>query len=348
MKFTLDATYSVGENLSGVGVYSRELLRALTEAHPDERFEFCYRPQRYLRSFRAELPANAGRALLYEPLFPRSREFFHGLNQRVPTIRFRRTVSTFHDLFVMTGDYSTPEFRRRFAEQARRAAAESDAIIAVSAFTAGQVEQLLGVEKARLHVVHHGANRRDLREAAAGESVKRESMVLCVGAIQRRKNIGGLVEAFERTPPGWKLVLAGSAGYGAAQILARIERSPRRRDIQTPGYVTSGDLAGWYRQAAIFAFPSLDEGFGMPVLEAMAAGVPVLAGNRSALPEVCGGAALLVDAEDVEALAGALEQLMRDAELRAGLVKKGFARAREFSWEKAGEQTWKVYQGLLK
>jgi glycosyltransferase involved in cell wall biosynthesis len=348
LKFTLDATYSVGENLSGVGVYSRELLGRLAEAHPDERFEFCYRPQRYFRSFRAELPANAGRALLYEPLFPRSREFFHGLNQRVPTIRFQRTVSTFHDLFVMTGDYSTPEFRRRFAEQARRAAAESDAIIAVSAFTAHQVEQLLGVDRARLHVVHHGANRRDFREAAASESMARENIVLSVGAIQRRKNIVRLVEAFERTPPGWKLVVAGSAGYGAAEILARIERSSRRRDIETPGYVTSEDLERWYRRASIFAFPSLDEGFGMPALEAMAAGVPVVAGNRAALPEVCGDAALLVDAEDVEALRAALEQLMRDEELRAGMINRGLARAREFSWEKAAERTWKVYRGLLK
>jgi len=329
-------------------VYSRELLGALAEAHPAERFEFCYRPQRYLRSLRAELPANASRVLLYEPLFPRSRKFFHGLNQRVPKIRFRRTVSTFHDLFVLTGDYSTPEFRSRFAEQARRAAAESDAIIAVSAFTARQVEELLGVEAARLHVVHHGANRRDLSRPAGAEAVAREKIVLSVGAIQRRKNIARLVEAFERTPPGWKLVLAGSSGYGAAEILARIERSPRARDVQTPGYVTSSDLARWYQRASIFAFPSLDEGFGMPVLEAMAAGIPVVAGNRAALPEVCGDAALLIDAEDVEAVAAALERLMKDEGLRAELVKRGFARAGQFSWQKAAEQTWKVYEGLLK
>src|SRR5579872_5821732 len=128
----LDATYSVGENLSGVGVYSRELLRTLAAAHPEQEFTFCYRPHRYLRSLGAGLPQNARRALLYEPLFPRGRDFFHGLNQRLPKMRFRRTVSTFHDLFVLTGDYSTPEFRRRFGEQARRAADESDAIIAVS------------------------------------------------------------------------------------------------------------------------------------------------------------------------------------------------------------------------
>ena len=342
MKIALDATYSVGENLSGVGVYSRELMRGLAAAHPDERFEFCYRPHRFLRSFRSKLPSNARRALLYEPRFPRTRDFFHGLNQRLPEMRFRKVVATFHDLFVLTGDYSTPDFRRRFAEQARRAAAESDAIITVSEFTARQVEELLGVERARLHVVHHGTNR-----PAPSPCVMRENIVLNVGAIQHRKNIARLVEAFERTPAGWKLVLAGSAGYGADEILARIEASPRRGDIEVPGYVDGETLGRWYSRARVFAFPSLDEGFGMPVLEAMSAGVPVLAANRAALPEVCGDAALLVDPEDVEAIAAALEQLMNDGGLRDQLIARGLDRAAQFSWEKSAEQTWKVYQGLL-
>jgi glycosyltransferase involved in cell wall biosynthesis len=342
LKISLDATYSVGENLSGVGVYSRELLGALAAAHPEQRFELCYRPHRFARSFGAAIPANCSRALLFEPLFPRSRNFFHGLNQRLPGIRFRTAVSTFHDLFVLTGDYSTPEFRERFAAQAREAATASDAIIAVSEFTAHQVEQLLGVERARIHVVHHGANRMRPRQP-----VERENVVLNVGAIQKRKNVARLVEAFERTQPGWKLVLAGSAGYGAAEILARIESSPRRTDIQVVGYVSAEELAEWYARARIFAFPSLDEGFGMPVLEAMAAGLPVVAANRSALPEVCGSAALLVDPEDVDAIHAAINQLMRDERLAADLTRRGLARANEFTWEKSAEQTWKAYQRVL-
>lgn len=342
MKIALDATYSVGENLSGVGVYSRELIRGLAAAHPEQEFQLCYRPHRFLRSFRTAIPPNCRRALLYEPLFHGSRDFFHGLNQRVPDIRFARTISTFHDLFVLTGDYSSPEFRSRFAEQARRAAGESDTIIAVSEFTAQQVEHLLGVERSRLHVVHHGVS----REVTA-ESGSRENIVLNVGAIQRRKNIVRLVDAFERTPAGWKLVLAGSSGYGADEIFGRIESSPRRGDIRILGYVPAAELARWYARARIFAFPSLDEGFGMPVLEAMAAGVPVIAANRAALPEVCGEAALLVDPEDVASIHAALERLMRDDELSETLTRKGLARAAEFSWKKAGEQTWKVYEEML-
>jgi len=343
LTISLDATYSVGDNLSGVGTYSRELLRGLAAEHPDQKFAFCYRPHRYLRSLAGPLPANCSRRLLYEPLFPRSREFFHGLNQRVPAIRFRKTVTTFHDLFVLTADYSTPEFKQRFREQARRAAAQSDIIITVSEFTATQVEKLLGVERARIHVVHHGAN----RLAMPGQWPVRENLILNVGALQRRKNIARLVEAFERLPRDWTLVLAGSPGFGADDILTRIESSPRRQEIQVLGYVPAEELGTWYARARIFAFPSLDEGFGMPVLEAMAAGVPVVASNRSALPEVCGDAALLVDPEDSDALYAALARLCSDDQLTQSLIESGRRRAAEFSWKKAVEKTWNVYRELL-
>ena len=342
MKIALDATYSLGEHLSGVGVYSQELARGLAAAHPEQAFQLCYRPHRYFRSFSERLPPNCRRALLQEPWLPLSRDLFHGLNQRLPAMRFRKTVTTFHDLFVLTGDYSTAEFRRRFAQQARHAAAESDRIIAVSRFTASQVEQLLGVEPERIHVIHHGVH-----TPAGPTAAARENIILNVGAIQRRKNIGRLVTAFEGIAPGWQLVLAGSAGYGAEKILRQIELSPRRESIRVLGYVTAEELARWYARARVFAFPSLDEGFGMPVLEAMAAGVPVVASNRSALPEVCGTAALLVDPEDTQALTEAIERLTKNAALADDLIGRGKLRAAEFTWKRAAEKTWMVYEKLL-
>jgi O-antigen biosynthesis alpha-1,2-mannosyltransferase len=338
-RIALDATYSLDENLSGVGVYSREILFGLAKAHPSEKFLFYYRPHRVLRSLGEALPPNAGRRVLVGA--PRA-DLFHALNQRVDR-RGRRTVSTFHDLFVMTGDYSTPEFRQRFAAQARAAAGRSDMIIAVSRFTASQVEQLLGVEPARIRVVSHG-----VYLPPASPSTSREKLILCVGAIQRRKNIARVVKAFENLPPEWSLVLAGAQdGYGAAQELHAVEQSPRRAGIRVAGYVPAVELDSLYRRASILAFPSLDEGFGMPVLEAMAHGVAVVTSNRSALPEVAGGAALLVDPEDPDDVAGALARLAADDALREELAIRGLARAREFSWESALEKTWAVYKELL-
>ena len=242
----------------------------------------------------------------------------------------------------MTAEYSTPEFRARFAEQARRAAGRSDLIIAVSQFTALQVEQLLGVERARIRVIPHGCERQPEAHIA-----QRERLILFVGAIQKRKNVARLVEAFERLPGGWKLVLAGSLGYGGAAVIEAIERSPKRADIETPGYVPAAELERLYARASIFAFPSLDEGFGMPVLEAMARGVPVLTSNGSALKEVSGGAALLVDPTDLESIAKGLQRLIEEEKLRETLRAKGLRHSAMYTWETAASKTVAVYRELV-
>jgi glycosyltransferase involved in cell wall biosynthesis len=285
------------------------------------------------------LPGNASRRLLSgRP----PGDIFHALNQRVD-VRARRTVTTFHDLFVMTGEYSSSEFRARFTEQARGAAERSDVIIAVSQFTAAQVEQLLGVPASRIRVIPHGVRQ------PQRQPVPRENMILFVGAIQRRKNVARLVKAFERlskaTP--WRLALAGApTGYGGAEELRAVEESPLRASIDVLGYVSQSQLEDLFRRARIFAFPSLDEGFGMPVLEAMANEIPVVTSIRSALPEVAGGAALLVDPEDTDALSTALARLATDETLREDLVRRGLERSRQLTWDAAIERTWSVYQEL--
>jgi glycosyltransferase involved in cell wall biosynthesis len=215
-------------------------------------------------------------------------------------------------------------------------------IIAVSQFTADQVHELLGVGRSRLRVIAHGAHMPD-----AVPRVE-EKMILTVGAIQRRKNTERLVEAFESLPTDWKLVLAGAAsGFGAEKILERIAKSPARERIQVAGYVSEDELKSLYARAAIFAFPSLDEGFGIPVLEAMAHGVPVVTSNRSALPEVAGEAALLVDPEDTGALTQALSELIADPGRRSSLSEAGRVRAALFPWERAVAETYSVYQELV-
>jgi glycosyltransferase involved in cell wall biosynthesis len=295
-------------------------------------------------SFRNRLPRNAGRALLRaDGIAPWRYDLFHSLNQRLDS-KFKRAVATFHDLFVMTEEYSTPEFRDRFAKQARNAADRADLIIAVSQFTADQVVGLLKVDRARVRVIHHGVHR------AAGPlppDDARQNIILHTGAIQKRKNITRLVEAFEQSASGWRLVLAGAAGYGAQEILSRIELSPRRPDIEVLGYVSQGGLERLYRKARIFAFPSLDEGFGIPVLEAMAHGVPVLTSNRPALVEVAGNSAVFVDPSSTVAIAHGLDELASRADFRERLRVQGFERAASWTWSRAVEQTWQVYCELL-
>jgi glycosyltransferase involved in cell wall biosynthesis len=342
----LDATYSLDPSPSGVAVYSREILYGLAHAHPESRFAFCYRPHRWRASAHAPLPLppNARRRLLLP-----GTGLFHGLNQRLPRWWRGPRIATFHDLFVMTGEYSTPEFRARFSAQACEAAARADLIIAVSDFTRGQVTSLLHVDSERVRVIHHGVRAlpgTSLGRALPEQTMPRERIILSAGAIQTRKNIARLVEAFEAVGPAWRLVLIGSNGYGSDAIHERIRVSPARDRISVLGYVTSEELANWYARAEVFAFPSLDEGFGMPVLEAMAAGAAVLTSNRSAMPEVAGDAAVLVDPVSLESMVEGLRRITADASLRAQLAERGATRVKQFSWEKAVTKTWNVYEEL--
>lgn len=342
MKIALDATYSLGQNLSGVGVYSREILFGLAASHPQQRFGWCYRLHRYLRGRREVRLRNVAVLPLFDslPLFRSG--LFHGLNQRLPARPGGPSICTFHDLFVLTSEYSSPDFRARFAGQAREAAHRADLIICVSRFTANHVRDLLGVPEGRLRVIPHGTHL-----PPASDDTQRGPTILHVGAVQLRKNLVRLVAAFEQqAPPPWRLVLAGSDGYAASAVHERIAASPARDRISVVGWVDNERLAALYASASIFAFPSLDEGFGIPVLEAMAHGLPVVSSNRSALPEACGDAALLVDPTNEEEIGQALRQLIEDEGLRRMLVQRGKARAAEFSWQRAVDLTWKVYQEL--
>ncbi len=342
MRVALDASYSVDAQPSGIAVYSRELLDGLSSASPQDYFVHAYRPKQFARAKRPSMP-NVRRTILLPGIPVFGADVFHALNQRVDQRAAPRVVSTFHDLFVISGEYSTPEFRKRFARQARQAAERSDLIIAVSQFTANQVSNLLNVESRRIRVIPHGVHIPPRARERA-----REKFVLFVGALQARKNTKRLVEAFESLPEPWRLTLAGApSGYRAGEILNRIEASPARKRIEVTGYVSRERLDDLYARASIFAFPSLDEGFGIPVLEAMAWGVPVITSNGSALSELGRDAALLVDPHRTTEIAGALLSLAERDDLRQELVRSGKLRAEKFTWKNALVATRAVYRELV-
>ncbi len=342
MRVALDATYSLDSQPTGIGVYSQHLLNGLAACYPQDRFLHCYRAKQYRRAGQPRWP-NVSTRLLLPPLPTFRADIFHGLNQRIDRRGARRTVATFHDLFVMTGEYSSPEFRARFSEQARRAARQADLVIAVSQFTAQQVADLLKVERTRLRVIPHGVEMPEVRSGA-----RREPLILFIGAIQARKNVARLVKAFESLPLPWRLVLAGApSGFQASEILARIAESASRERIEVTGYVSAERLRGLLERASVLAFPSLDEGFGIPVLEAMAWGVPVVTSNGSALREIAEGAAVLVDPQSVPAIADGLRSVIENEALRKALIAAGEKRASEFTWQRAVERTYSVYRELL-
>ena len=261
-----------------------------------------------------------------------------------------RTVAVVHDLeFLHYPETYTLKNRLLLHFFTWNAVRYATRLIAVSQYTKDEVMRRYRRHADTITVVPHGVDTETFRERRAAEVRRRyqlpEHFILFVGALQPRKNIEGLVaafEAFSRTPAPTSnpqdsvhLVLACGGGWKEEQILERIHRSPLHDRIHLFRRLSLSDLAGLYQAAQVFVLPSFSEGFGMPVLEAMAAGTPVVASRMSSLPEVVGDAALLVDPTDATDTAHAIERLIRDQSLRQQLVTRGHERAAQFTWERA-------------
>lgn len=174
--------------------------------------------------------------------------------------------------------------------------------------------------------------------------------ILYVGSLTARKNLPRLVEAYARLrrwSERWKLVVAGVRKWKSAPIFDAVQRLGLESHLHFTGYVADEDLPALYNGADLFAFPSLYEGFGLPVLEAMACGTPVVTSDTSSLPEVAGDAALQVDPYNVEAMADAMRRMLEDGDLAQELRERGLARAAQFSWERTARETVKVYEQVL-
>jgi len=175
--------------------------------------------------------------------------------------------------------------------------------------------------------------------------------ILYVGSVEPRKNLLRLLQAYQRLrqwSTRWRLVIVGARNYWKSSPIARaVQDSGLQGCVHFTGYIPDEDLPALYSAADLFAFPSLYEGFGLPVLEAMACGTPVVTSNSSSLPEVVGDAALLVDPYDVEALAEAMRQILADPQLAEDLRQRGLQRASEFSWERTAQSTVAVYRQAL-
>jgi glycosyltransferase involved in cell wall biosynthesis len=268
------------------------------------------------------------------------------------------TVVTVHDLGYIYFPAAHPLRQRLYLTWGTRwSVAAATRVIAVSQATARDLLHHAGATPAQVQVVYEAVDappQPALSAAAHAQSRRRLGLegpyALYVGTIQPRKNLVRLVEAFTRIAPtvGWDLVLAGGAGWLSDDILAACAASAAADRIHRLGYVAADDLAALWAGAQSFLFPSLYEGFGLPILEAQRAGVPVMTAQGSSLPEVGGDAALYVDPTDVEAIAQAMLQLSQDEALRQRLIEAGHANVRRFSWTKAAAETLAVLEEAAK
>jgi glycosyltransferase involved in cell wall biosynthesis len=270
----------------------------------------------------------------------------HALHPLLIPSRRAAQVVTIHDLFFLgSPDRTSAEIRRDYPRLAPAHARRADAVLTVSEYTAGRVARELGVARDRIYIGSPGAPR--WKTLGRAPHLPADGYLLFLGTLEPRKNIGLLLDAYAsllgrrgRVPT---LVLAGRATSDAAAWLDRIERVPLAGHVEHRGYVQAADREALFAGARLLVMPSLDEGFGMPALEAMSAGIPVVATNRGALPEVIGNAGPLVDARDADALSAAMQRLLEDEEYARTCAMAGLVRAAAYSWTRTATTVRQMY-----
>jgi glycosyltransferase involved in cell wall biosynthesis len=261
-------------------------------------------------------------------------------------------VTTIHDLsFIRFPHLFRPANRLYLSIMTRLSARRARRLIAVSEHAASESVDLLGVPRDKVTVVYHGVDAafRPLPAAEVAAFRERrglpERFLLFVGTLEPRKNLRRLIKAFARIHDGRdRLALVGGKGWLYDDLFADVEELGLGEAVLFPGYVPKEELPLWYNAATAFVYPSLYEGFGMPVTEAQACGTPVLTSNTSSLPEAAGEEALLVDPHDVESIAAGLKRLLDDADLRKQLREHGLVHARTFNWTRTARETIEVYR----
>ena len=273
----------------------------------------------------------------------------HSSHPLILPARRAAQVVTIHDLnFLAHPERTRAEIRRDYPALVRDHAHRADRIVVPSEFTAGDVERQLGVPRAKIAVCPAGAP-----DWTPRAQTPKDSYILFVGTLEPRKNVGGLLDAYETlitAGPGSScpdLVLAGKVTDSALEWLKRIERAPLKGHVRQIGYVDPTRTRALYEGARLLVLPSFEEGFGIPVLEAMTAGVPVVASRRGSLPEVLGDAGLLVDPDRPDDIAAAMARVLDDAAFAEACAAKGLTRSRAYRWDRTAERVHDAYRDAV-
>lgn len=369
----IDATAALDQG-GGIGRYVRELLAALAQIDAETSYRLFVAGQRQDR-----LPAAPGPNFTWHPsplnaewharLWQRARlpipiqawtgpaKLLHAPDFSLPPVRRgTRTILTVHDLaFLKAPESAVPGLRAYLSRVVPRSVARADLVLCDSDSTRQDLIEVYGTEPGKVRVLYSGVNARfrpigdpeRMEALRARYGIAPGPFILSVGTVQPRKNYARLAEALSGLPGDIRLLIIGGPGWLEDDLYRQVSRLRLGKRIQFLGFVQDEDLPAFYNAASVVAIPSLYEGFGLPVLEAMACGVPVITSNRSSLPEVGGDAALLVNPEDTGEIRAALGRAIDDRALRQDMIRRGLAQASQFTWEKAAQQLLGHYRDLM-
>ena len=375
MHITIDYTPAVHQR-AGIGRYTRGLVDALARLESSHRFTLFVLGRSAASRLPADLPSNFrlrvvplsdrwATVLWYRLNLPLPVELlagradlFHGPSFTLPPT-CSPSLLTVHDLsFLRYPPGAHPPLLAWLSQAVPRSLRRASHVLADSHNTRTDLIELMRVPAERITVIGAGVdeNFHPVRDAARLTDVRKryrlpERFTLGISTLEPRKNFNGLIAAFNQLAArpvhaALHLVIAGGKGWNYEPIFAAAEASPFRARIHFPGFVSDEDLPSLYSLARLFAFPSHYEGFGIPVLEAMACGTPVVCANNSSLPEVAGDAALLVNATDVATLAGAMDRVLVDVSLREAMIARAFQQVKQFTWEAAAHRLLRVYEAI--
>lgn len=374
MRVAIDARV-VSPGRSGVGEYTYQLLRQFPFIDKElEYFIFLKgssveekRIKELSSSFNIEKisPCEGGKFLNFikthgeipvRLLFLKPR-LFHSPGPIAPFVKTCRTVLTIHDLSFLKVHGIFDKFQNTYYKTfVPHIARKVDKIITVSNNAAGDIVELLHIPEEKIRVIYNGVDERfsPERSAEREHDLKKRfglsDYILFLGVLEPRKNVSRLIRAYSRLSPElshYKLVIAGGHGWLYEDIYSLVKELSLQNRVIFTGRISDEDLPDLYRGASLFVYPSLMEGFGIPPLEAMACGIPVIASNTSSFPEVLSDAAFLVDPLNEEEITSAMTDILTDKNLCKTLIYKGLKRASLFSWKESARRTLELYRELL-
>ncbi|MBN1993929.1 MAG: glycosyltransferase family 4 protein [Anaerolineae bacterium] len=369
----LDYTAAIRQS-AGIGRYTREMVKALAQLDPETQYRlfvadvgkifalsppgpnFAWRTTRLSERWLARLWYRL-RLPVWIQYWTGPLDLFHAPDFVLPPVKpGTPTFVTIHDLsFVRQPETVMPGMEAHLNRWVPHSVKKASHVIAVSEATRQDLIDLYRTPPEKITTLYHGVTPdfKPVTEPADLLAIRQKygladrPFVLSVSTIQPRKNYRRLIQAFARINPSFSLVIGGSKGWHYADIFAEVARLGLEGRVHFPGFIPDADLPALYSAAILFVYPSLYEGFGLPLLEAMACGTPVIASNQSSLPEVVGQAGLLVDPYDVAALAAAMSNILADPNLRQTLAQAGQVQAKKFTWEKTATRLLALYHQLL-
>lgn len=375
MKIALELQPAI-KNRTGVGWYTYELIKRLKSSE-NEYFAYIFNflerndLNRELGELNIEtvvskyIPYGIYNRLWnyvpisYNNLFPEKADIYHFFNFLVPPRVKGKVIVTVYDMVYK--QYPETMAKKNIARLERdliRSVNRADIIITISENSKKEIIEYLNIPESKIEIVYPGVELQQYNKtysAIEKECIKKkynlpEEYILYLGTLEPRKNIESIIDSYAQYKKNYtgklKLIIAGKKGWMFESIFEMVKKNNLQEDIIFIGYVDERDKPLLYKMSRMFIFPSLYEGFGMPVLEAMAAGVPVITSNNSSIPEVAGEAAILLNAQDIEGMVVAINQLDKDSSLRKKLILEGLKQSSKFTWENSIEQLISVYNKM--